>query len=239
MPDPARHDHRPADAFALQRDGEALAFQHGVLAHHFDSLDQQREATTLGMWVFLVTEVLFFGGLFLVYSVYRTWYPQAFAAASHELDIMLGTINTAALITSSLTMALAVHAAQLGERKRLLLFLVLTMALGLTFLGIKGVEYYHKFAEHHVPGPSFQFEKEYARHAQLFFSLYFLMTGLHALHMIIGLGIMTWMLFWSWNGTITTEYYSPIEISGLYWHFVDIVWIFLFPLLYLLGRHVH
>jgi len=210
-----------------------------ALAHHFDNLEQQREATTLGMWVFLVTEVLFFGGLFMVYLVYRSWYPDAFAAASHELDITLGTINTAVLITSSLTMALAVHAAQLGERRRLMMFLVVTMALGATFLGIKGVEYYHKFAEHHVPGPGFVFEKEYARHAQLFFSLYFLMTGLHALHMVIGLGVMLWMLAWSWKGTVTAEYYSPIEISGLYWHFVDIVWIFLFPLLYLLGRHAH
>jgi cytochrome c oxidase subunit III len=207
------------------------------LAHHFDTLDQQAEATTLGMWVFLVTEVLFFGGLFLVYTVYRTWYPQAFAAASHELDVTLGTINTAVLITSSLTMALAVHAAQLGERKTLMIFLVATMALGGVFLGIKGVEYYHKFVEHHVPGPSFQFEKEYFRHAQIFFSLYFMMTGLHALHMVIGFGIMLWMLVWAWNGTITKAYHSPIEISGLYWHFVDIVWIFLFPLLYLIGRH--
>jgi cytochrome c oxidase subunit III len=208
-----------------------------AVAHQFDSLAQQREATTLGMWVFLVTEVLFFGGLFMVYTVYRSWYPEAFAAASHELDIVLGTVNTAVLITSSLTMALAVHASQLGERKRLLIFLALTMALGLTFLGIKSVEYYHKFVEHHVPGPAFQFEREYMRNAQLFFSLYFVMTGLHALHMIIGLGIMTWMFRWSWNGTITEDYNAPIEISGLYWHFVDIVWIFLFPLLYLLGRH--
>jgi cytochrome c oxidase subunit 3 len=210
-----------------------------ALAHHFDNLEQQREATTLGMWVFLVTEVLFFGGLFLVYSVYRAWYPDAFAAASHELDIVLGTTNTAVLITSSLTMALAVHAAQLGQRKLLLMFLVFTMVLGTAFLGIKSIEYYHKFVEHHVPGPHFQFEREYFRHAQLFFSLYFLMTGLHALHMIIGLGIMTWMFIWAWRGVITSDYYSPIEISGLYWHFVDIVWIFLFPLLYLLGRHAH
>ena len=209
------------------------------LAHHFDTLDQQAEATTLGMWVFLVTEVLFFGGLFMVYTVYRTWYPQAFAAASHELDITLGTINTAVLITSSLTMALAVHAAQLGQRKTLMIFLVATMLLGGVFLGIKSVEYYHKFVEHHVPGPSFQFEKEHFRHAQIFFSLYFMMTGLHALHMVIGFGIMLWMLVWAWNGTITKEYFSPIEISGLYWHFVDIVWIFLFPLLYLIGRHAH
>jgi cytochrome c oxidase subunit 3 len=209
------------------------------LAHHFDSLDQQREATTLGMWVFLVTEVLFFGGLFMVYTVYRSWYPDAFSAASHELDIVLGTVNTAVLITSSLTMALAVHAAQLNQRRLLTTFLVLTILLGATFLGIKSVEYYHKFVEHHVPGPGFQFEKEYARHAQLFFSLYFLMTGLHAVHMIIGIGIMLWMLAWARRGIITAEYYSPIEISGLYWHFVDIVWIFLFPLLYLLGRHGH
>jgi len=209
------------------------------LAHHFDTLDQQTEATTLGMWVFLVTEVLFFGGLFTVYTVYRSWYPGAFAAASHELDITLGTINTAVLITSSLTMALAVHAAQLGERRTLLIFLAATMLLGGVFLGIKGFEYYHKFVEHHVPGSSFQFEQEYFRHAQIFFSLYFMMTGLHALHMVIGFGIMLVMFWWAWKGTITLEYYSPIEISGLYWHFVDIVWIFLFPLLYLIGRHAH
>src|SRR5262245_27094923 len=147
-----------------------------ALAHHFDDLGQQHDAATLGMWVFLVTEVLFFGGLFMVYCVYRSWYPEAFAAASHELDVVLGTVNTAVLITSSLTMALAVHAAQLGQRKLLMTFLVVTMILGVTFLGIKSVEYYHKFTEHHVPGADFQFEKEFARQAQLFFSLYFVMT---------------------------------------------------------------
>ena len=210
-----------------------------ALAHQFEDLGQQRDAATLGMWVFLVTEVLFFGGLFATYMIYRSWYPDAFAVASHELDIVLGTTNTVVLITSSLTMALAVHAAQLGQRKLLMTFLIITMILGGVFLGIKSVEYYHKFVEHHVPGPGFQFEKEYFRHAQIFFSLYFVMTGLHALHMIIGIGIMLVMLYWSWNGTITEEYSSPIEISGLYWHFVDIVWIFLFPLLYLIGRHAH
>jgi cytochrome c oxidase subunit III len=210
---------------------------HPALAHHFDSLAQQAEASTLGMWVFLVTEVLFFGGMFLAYLVYRSMYPEAFIAGSHELDVLLGTINTAVLITSSLTMALAVHAAQTGHRRTLMILLVATMVLGAVFLGIKSVEYYHKFEEHHIPGPSFQFEEHLLKHAQLFFSLYFIMTGLHALHMIIGLGVMTWMLWWSWRGIITADYYSPIEISGLYWHFVDIVWIFLFPLLYLLGRH--
>jgi cytochrome c oxidase subunit 3 len=223
----------------MSHDAAARQSHHPALAHHFDSLAQQTDATTLGMWVFLVTEVLFFGGLFATYMVYRSWYPGAFAVASHELDVTLGTINTIVLITSSLTMALAVHAAQLGQRQLLMTFLLLTMILGGVFLGIKSVEYYHKFAEHHVPGPDFQFEKEYFRHAQIFFSLYFVMTGLHAIHMVIGIGIMLVMLWWSWNGTITAEYSSPIEISGLYWHFVDIVWIFLFPLLYLIGRHAH
>jgi cytochrome c oxidase subunit 3 len=210
-----------------------------ALAHHFDSLDQQNEAAALGMWVFLVTEILFFGGLFLTYLVYRAWYPSAFAAASHELDIALGGLNTVVLITSSLTMALAVHAAQTGSRRLLVLFLVATIVLGSVFLGVKSVEYYHKFVEHHVPGASFQFEAEFAQHAQIFFSLYFMMTGLHALHMVIGIAIMLVMLYWSMTGLITVEYSSPIEISGLYWHFVDIVWIFLFPLLYLIGRHQH
>jgi cytochrome c oxidase subunit 3 len=216
----AHHEHPPA------------------LAHHFDNLAQQNEAATLGMWVFLVTEVLFFGGALMAYAIYRSWYPEAFAAASHELNVVLGTINTVVLIGSSLTMALAVHAAQTDDRKQLTLFLIVTMLLGVAFLGIKGVEYYTKFVEHHVPGPDFRFEPLYFHHAQIFFSIYFVLTGLHAIHMIIGLGIMTWMLVWVRNGTITHEYTSPIEISGLYWHFVDIVWIFLFPLLYLIGRHI-
>jgi cytochrome c oxidase subunit III len=210
---------------------------HPSIAHQFDSLEQQRDVATLGMWVFLVTEVLFFGGLFLTYLVYRAWYPEAFAAASREMLIWAGTLNTVVLITSSLTMALAVHAAQTGERRTLVAFLVLTMVLGMAFLGVKAFEYYTEFAEQHVPGAGFQFEGPQAQHAQIFFSLYFIMTALHAVHMIIGLGIMTVMVWMSWRGTITAAYYNPIEITGLYWHFVDIVWIFLFPLLYLIGRH--
>ena len=189
------------------------------------------------MWVFLLTEILFFGGLFLVYTIYRTWYPLAFAAASHHLDIPLGSINTAVLIGSSLTMALAVRAAQLNSRKGIIVFLVFTMILGGVFLGIKGIEYSHKFSEHLVPGPNFQFAGAFVRPAQIFFSLYFVMTGLHALHMIIGIGLMIWMLLWAYDGTLGNGYYSPVEVVGLYWHFVDIVWIFLFPLLYLIGRH--
>jgi cytochrome c oxidase subunit 3 len=216
---------------------EAVRHHPAPLAHQFESLSQQSDAASLVMWVFLATEVLFFGGLFVTYTVYRQSYPAAFTAASHELDITFGAINTAVLITSSLTMALAVRAAQIGQRTLLMILLVATMMLGAIFLGIKSVEYSREFVEHHVPGPGFVFEAEHARNAQIFFSLYFMMTGLHAIHMIIGLGIMSVMLWWSWRGAITPEYYSPIEITGLYWHFVDIVWIFLFPLLYLVGRH--
>jgi cytochrome c oxidase subunit 3 len=216
----------------------ALTYDHPA-AHQFENLDHQKEVSMLGMWVFLVTEILFFGGLFLTYSVYRYWYPAAFAAASHEMIVWAGTLNTVVLITSSLTMALAVQAAHTGERRTLIVLLIATMTLGCVFLGVKAFEYRTEFVERHIPGHGFQFEGTYSRQAQIFFSLYFVMTGLHALHMIIGLGVMAVMLWWSWRGVITAQYSSPIEISGLYWHFVDIVWIFLFPLLYLVGRHVH
>jgi cytochrome c oxidase subunit 3 len=210
-----------------------------ALAHQFDSLEQQRDASTLGIWVFLLTEVLFFGGLFLTYLVYRSSYPGAFVAASRELLIWAGGINTVVLITSSLTMALAVRAAQTGKQRQLVWLLVATMALGTVFLGIKAFEYDTEWVEHHVPGLNYQFEGEYFRTAQIFFSLYFVMTGLHAAHMIIGLGIMAVLVVMSARGRFTPEYYNPIEVGGLYWHFVDIVWIFLFPLLYLIGRHGH
>ena len=209
-----------------------------ALLHHFDSPDQQKDASTLGMWVFLVTEIMFFGGLFLAYVVYRTLHPHAFAAASHELDITLGAINTAVLICSSLTMALAVNAAQLGARKSLVTFLILTIVLGSVFLGIKAVEYHEKFVNHHVPGPSFQFEGPDSANAQLFFSLYFAMTGLHALHMIIGIVLLAILAVRARRGAFGADYYTPIDMTGLYWHFVDIIWIFLFPLLYLLGGHL-
>ena len=207
-----------------------------VLQHHFDNLGQQFEASALGRWLFLVTEILFFGGLFTAYMVYRLTYPDAFAEASHHLNIVLGGTNTAVLIGSSLTMAMAVYAAQRGDRNRQVLFLLLTMMLGLVFLGVKSVEYSHKFAEGLVPGANFRFEGD-AVHAQLFFSLYFVMTGLHALHMIVGIGIMAVLTVLAWRGRYTRRYHMPVEVSGLYWHFVDIVWIFLFPLLYLIDRH--
>jgi cytochrome c oxidase subunit III len=207
------------------------------LRHHFDDLAQQHEAASLGMWLFLATEVLFFGGLFTAYMLYRVWYPGTFGDASRTLDIVLGSVNTVVLITSSLTMALAVHAAANDRRRTLVVFLVLTMVLGTVFLGIKGIEYYEKFVEHHVPGLGFHFEGQAPERANLFFSLYFAMTGLHAAHMVIGLGLLTVMLVMAWRGRFSSTWFTPVENSGLYWHFVDIIWIFLFPLLYLVDRH--
>jgi cytochrome c oxidase subunit 3 len=209
----------------------------GVVAHQFEDAEQQFEASALGMWTFLATEVLFFGGLFVSYTVYRLYYPQAFAEASHHLDIVLGTVNTAILIGSSLTMVLAVYSARFGSRRAQVFFLLATLFLGLVFLGIKGVEYAHKFHEHLVPGLNFAFPGKEAQHAQIFFSFYFAMTGMHALHMVIGAGLLAALAVFAWRGRFSAAYYTPVEIVGLYWHFVDIVWIFLFPLLYLIGRH--
>jgi cytochrome c oxidase subunit III len=212
---------------------------HGRLQHHFESMPQQKEAASLGMWIFLVTEILFFGGLFLAYTIYRWENARAFAHASLHMDIALGTVNTAVLIFSSLTMAMAVHSAATGRRKLLIGFLVATMILGGVFLGIKAVEYTDHIRHHLFPGPGFHYPVPAdARAAELFFSLYFGMTGLHALHMVVGIGILTTLLVLARRGRFTPEYHTPVEVSGLYWHFVDIVWIFLFPLLYLIGRHL-
>jgi cytochrome c oxidase subunit III len=193
------------------------------------------------MWVFLCTEVLFFGGLFMAYTVNRSTHAQEFAEASRSIDLKLGTINTIVLIASSFTMAMAVWSSQVGKKKLITLFLICTLILGSVFLGIKGIEYYQKFVEHHVPGVGFSFEPgatvETNAHAQLFFSLYFGMTGLHALHMIVGVGLLLYLIVESLRGRFTPLYNTPVENIGLYWHFVDIVWIFLFPLLYLIDRH--
>jgi cytochrome c oxidase subunit III len=206
-------------------------------AHQFDGLGQQRRAVELGMWLFLAQEVMFFGGLFLAYTFYRTRYHNAFIEAGHHLDVRLGTVNTVVLITSSLTMALAVRAAHAGKRAATRNLVVATMLLGLVFLGIKGFEYYHKFTEHLIPGPSFAYHGQHPLGAQIFYLLYFTMTGMHALHMIIGEGVMIALLRWNARGGVSAAYPSRVEAVGLYWHFVDIVWIFLFPLLYLISRH--
>jgi cytochrome c oxidase subunit III len=214
-----------------------LADRRSALAHHFDDLQQQQEASSLGMWVFLATEIMFFGGLFVSYTVYRFLFPEAWAAGSHETDLLLGSVNTVVLIGSSLTMALAVYYAQAGKRWALIWFLILTIILGCAFLGIKGLEYYHKFVEHHIPGPDFRYPGPLAREVSLFVLFYFFMTGMHAVHMVIGIGLLAALIIRAWRCHFSPEYFSPVEMTGLYWHFVDIIWIFLFPLLYLIDRH--
>jgi len=231
---------------------------HPALQHHFENMEQQREAGTLGMWVFLVTEIMFFGGMFLAYTLYRSEHGAAFASASNHLDITLGAVNTGVLILSSFTMAMAVYFTQIGKSRPQIFSLILTIILGLTFLGIKAVEYRAKYNDSLIPGhliPSRPFGPAVAEHGdedphklhllpgatvkqvELFYWIYFAMTGMHALHMIIGAGLLTFRLIFSIKGRFGPEYHSPVEVIGLYWHFVDIVWIFLFPLLYLLGRH--
>lgn len=243
---------------------ESVAIEHEAshpsLQHHFENMEQQREAGALGMWVFLVTELMFFGGMFLAYTLYRTKFPADFASASNHLDLTLGTVNTVVLILSSFTMALAVYSSQVGKQRNQIVCLILTIVLGLTFLGIKAVEYHDKYDDSLIPGqliPGRPFDPQVqehgtpydkhklhllpgatVKHVELFYWIYFAMTGMHALHMIIGVGILSVILFMAWRGRYGPEYHSPVEITGLYWHFVDIVWIFLFPLLYLLGRHL-
>ena len=292
--------HAESDKFVYHEPG---------LQHQFEDMKQQEESVSIGMWMFLVQEIMFFGGLFTVYLVFRSKYPMAFAAGSNHLDAFWGGLNTLVLIVSSLTMALTVYYAQKGDRIKQVVLIVLTMMFGLTFLGVKAIEYTDKYnhglvpvtglnknikedpnAHHEAAKPCWEVDHNapvvehpnphgeflwtdcsLAKMAQdgkfltkseeigyfvrdqngnpridpdkfrdkvrIFYWIYFVMTGLHALHMIVGIGLMTWLLWTAWKGTYNAEYYMPVEMSGLYWHFVDIVWIFLFPLLYLLGRH--
>lgn len=218
-----------------------------ILSHQFDDVDQQSEASTLGMWLFLATEVMFFGGLLTAFAVYRTGAPREFALASRELNVILGCVNTIVLLGSSLTMALAVRAAQLRARRELVMWLLLTLVLGTGFLVIKGVEWTHDYHEHLIPGVNFQVP-EHARSLvaqsqldprklELFFVLYFFMTGLHAIHLIIGIVLVAIMAALCWRGWFSGGGAVQIEVTGLYWHFIDIVWVFLYPLLYLIDVH--
>ncbi|HSY70785.1 MAG TPA: cytochrome c oxidase subunit 3 family protein [Alloacidobacterium sp.] len=242
-------------------DSQAIATQpvHGhdehaahppYLRHHFATVEQQRETASFGMWLFLLTEIMFFGGMFAAYLIYRNWYYPAFVAGSHQLSIFLGTFNTAVLICSSFTMAMGVHAAEMKWRKPLVGWLLATIVLGSVFLGVKAVEYHEKWEKQHVPGLNFNAENfihptdsepplapDMAAKTQVYFSLYFAMTGMHALHMIIGISILLVLVVRAWGGAYTQGHMTTIENFGLYWHFVDIVWIFLFPLLYLISRH--
>ena len=221
-------DHAPTETLALRV--------------QFDTEAQQKDAATLGMWIFLITEIMFFGGMFAVYTVYRSWYPDVFAIASSSLNEIIGALNTGVLLLSSFTMVMAVRAGQLGQQKAIVIFLILTLLFGGIFLGVKAYEWNQKFQEHHIPGQAaFHLDgvlPEDQGHAQLFFSIYFAMTGLHALHMVIGVGILLTLIVLARKGRFSASYYTPVDVAGLYWHFVDIIWIFLFPLLYLIDRHL-
>lgn len=220
--------------------------------HHFATMEQQKHTASLGMWLFLATELMFFGGMFCAYLVYRWSYPVEFGVGSRTLNLPLGAANTAVLICSSLTVALSIRATQMGKRTLTVILLLLTMVFGLTFLVIKGFEWNEKYEKHHIPGASFRLSAEdlkgvnvdpqnmqdFQARTQTFYSLYFAMTGLHALHMIIGVGLFLYLTYATWKGTYTPGYYTPLENGGLYWHFVDIVWIYLFPLLYLIDRNL-
>ena len=233
-------DHVPASA----ADAASPVVRRHQHEHQFDDLAQQTDAARLGMWLFLATEVLFFGGLFAAYTAYRYSYPHGFAEASRELSVLFGTLDTAVLLASSLTMAVAVYTAQaMGpsteDRRRagrtIAILLLATAALGAGFLFLHGYEYYEEVVEHHFPGRGFHFEGPESAHVQMFFILYFCLTGLHSLHVLIGVGLLAVMAVLAWGGRYSREYHTPIEISGLYWHFVDLVWVFLFPLLYLIA----
>jgi cytochrome c oxidase subunit III len=209
---------------------------HVALQEQFDEMPQQKEAATLGMWTFLATEVLFFGAMFLSYIVYRHAYPQAFVEASHHTIVLFGTVNTAILLTSSFTMALAVHAARENNIKWLFRFLAITIAFALAFLVVKGLEYHDDVREHLWPGPHFR--PELPPQAQIFWVLYWIMTGVHAIHVTVGVGLLSTMAWMTSRRKFSAVYYTPIEMTGLYWHFVDIIWIYLYPLLYLIHRYV-
>ena len=208
---------------------------HAALQEHFEEMPQQKEAATLGMWAFLATEVLFFGAMFMSYIAYRHAYPQAFAAASHHTIVLYGTINTAILLTSSLTMALAVQAARENNIKWLFRFLVITILFGLSFLVVKGLEYHDDIREHLWPGPHFR--SELPPQAQIFWFLYWIMTGVHAVHVTVGIGLISVMAWMTSRQKFSDTYHTPVEMTGLYWHFVDVIWIFLYPLLYLIQRY--
>jgi cytochrome c oxidase subunit 3 len=205
------------------------------LQHHFSDSEQQMEAAKLGMWLFLLTEILIFGGLFGYYAFYRAWHPEMFHEAHKLLDVRMGALNTVVLITSSVTMALAIRSTQMNKRKQTAIFLVATILLAATFLVVKYFEYSHKFHEGTLPGKYYTSTEVDAVNPHIFFSIYFAMTGLHALHILGGMSLISWTLFRTLQGVYSSQYYTPLEMTGLYWHLVDLIWIYLFPLLYLIG----
>ncbi len=205
------------------------------LAHHFSEVEQQQESAKLGMWIFLLTEVLLFGGLFCFYTIYRAWNPDMFYNAHKFLNVELGALNTVVLISSSVTMALAIRSMQLNDRKKTIWFLVITLACAAIFLVVKYFEYSHKFHLGQLPGKFYTFTGVQGNNPHIFFSVYFTMTGLHGIHVLAGMVAISWVLYRTVKNNFSAQYYTPIEMTGLYWHLVDLIWIFLFPLLYLIG----
>ena len=214
-----------------------MSESNAVLSAQFSTLEQQRQTATLGLWVFLVSELLLFGALFTAYAVNRLRYPAVFAEASHDLETGLGTINTAVLITSSYMMAVAVNGARTDRRKRLVGGLASVAFLGMVFMGLKALEYYHHYQHREVPGLAFFYSRSNPNEARIFFFLYFAMTGVHAIHLIVGIGLVLIVLVRALRGRYGSSDYTPVEVTGLYWHFVDVIWIFLYPLLYLIDLH--
>ena len=207
------------------------------VAEQFENLRQQHEAVTLGMWIFLASEIMLFGAMFAGYTVYRIFYASTYQDLSHHLNLPLGTINTAILLTSSLTVALAIHAIKEGHRKRTVSYLLATVGMGTVFLGIKLYEWYEEYEKHLVPIAGWRFEYAGANEAaaKLFMSFYFIMTSFHFLHLLIGVGLVGFMALWVWREKISVKNPNPVEVTGLYWHLVDVIWVFIDPLFYLVG----
>lgn len=205
------------------------------LQHHFVEMEQQLDASKIGMWLFLVTEILLFGGLFVGYGIMQSLHPEAFVAAHHHLDRTLGSLNTVVLLISSFTMVMAVHSAKHGRRKALIVFLLLTLMCAGVFLGVKYVEYSHKFHEGLLPGKYYSHHGDTVPGQFMFFSFYFMMTGLHGIHILGGMGVIAWVLRRAIRKDFSAAYYTPVDLAGLYWHLVDLIWIYLFPLLYLIS----
>lgn len=202
----------------------------------FDDAQQQHSAASLGMWIFLATEMLFFGVLFTSYTVCRVLYPAGFAEASHHTDLLLGSGETAALLTSSIMIVLGIRAIKLGQRRLATFFLFLTAALGIGFLVIHGFEYHSEWEEHLVPGVHFLQFGPHVRAVELFYCLYYFITGFHSLHLIIGVSVVLVLAVRVWRGAFGPGNFTTLELAALYWHLVDIIWMFVFPLLYLIGR---
>lgn len=224
-----------AKADAVDRADTAKLSPQFHVAHHFDKATTQFDAGRMGVWLFLVTEILLFGGLFCAFAIFRSKYFPSFVEAHHHLDRVMGGINTVVLICSSLTMALGVRSAQKNESGKTTLLLLATLACAAAFLVIKYLEYTHKIHAGLLPGKFFTASGFESGHAGIFFSIYFLMTGIHGLHVVIGMGLITWILLRNMKSEFSSRYYAPVENVGLYWHLVDLIWIYLFPLLYLVG----